>query len=79
MDGSDNLLAGASNYGLATPGQNTGISLIQITILILTIVPTYHRLMVATAIERFLDELCNGFYEIEKEIEDEEEELNGLG
>jgi len=78
MKHTDHLLPGASNYGLATPGQNTGISLVQITTCLLTIEPTYQRLLVAKVLQRFLDELCSEFVDTQKDIENEEMELRQL-
>jgi len=69
------LLAGASNYGLATPGQNTGISLVQITTCLLTINPSVQMLIISQVLQLFLEELCNEFVRIEKQIEQEETEI----
>ena len=72
VNGSKILLAGASNYGLADPGQNTCISLNQITTELLTLYPTYERLMITKVMSLLLDEICESFVEIQKEIECEE-------
>ncbi|MCR8996269.1 DUF5677 domain-containing protein [Brevibacillus laterosporus] len=66
------LLAGASNYGLADPGQNTCLSLTQITTCLLTVYPSYERLVVAKVMSLLVDEISNSFIEVQKNIEDED-------
>lgn len=66
------LLCGASNYGLADPGQNASISLAQITTCLLTIECSFDRLTTLQAIWKLNKEICNTFVEIQKEIENEE-------
>ncbi|GCL74916.1 hypothetical protein PN4B1_49020 [Paenibacillus naphthalenovorans] len=72
MDGSNLMLAGASNYGLAAPGQNTSLSLTQISANLLTVYPTYERLMVTNIMSFLVEEICSLFVEVQREIEDEE-------
>lgn len=73
MEGSNVLIPGSSNYGLSTPGQNTGISLHLITTCLLTLFPTIQRLSALQVNDKFLEELCSSFAEVQKELEYEEE------
>ncbi len=72
------LLCGPSNYGLADPGQNTAISLNQITTCLITIDPDYDMLMYLKSMEMVYNEACEEFVKAQKEIEIEEDEENKL-
>ncbi|MNI44912.1 hypothetical protein D3C73_993100 [compost metagenome] len=72
MVGSNLLIAGASNYGLADPGQNTSISLTQITTCLLIAYPSYQRLMIAKVMSLLVDEICESFVEVQMNIKNEE-------
>ncbi|WP_052310869.1 DUF5677 domain-containing protein [Paenibacillus sp. Aloe-11] len=76
MQGSSVMLAGASNYGLADPGQNTCVSLTQITTCLLTIYPSYERLIIAKVMSLLVEEICELFVEVQKNIEYEEMEID---
>ena len=65
------LLCGPSNYGLADPGQNICISLNQITACLLTIAPSYERLLSGKVMDMLCEEACTGFAEVQSEIEKE--------
>lgn len=64
----------SANYGLADPGQNTSISLLQITICLLNIAPNYQTLMAMKVMQQLCDEICVAFFEVQVEIVKEEEE-----
>ena len=68
------LLAGASNYGMADPGQNTAISLIQITSTLVLLDPSVTRLAALEATRILFDEMAQKFVDIQKEIERDEKE-----
>lgn len=66
------LLCGASNYGLSVPGQNTSISLTQITASLVTVNTNYERLMILNSMLKLNDEICNSFVSTQKQIDKEE-------
>lgn len=66
-------LCGASNYGLADPGQNAAISLVQIATCLLTFTPTIDKLVILKCMETTCKKLCQEFVDIQHQIEDEEE------
>jgi hypothetical protein len=68
------LLAGPTNYGLADPGQNTALSLLLITSSLVVCFPTYDHIVAISALDYLFDNLKNKFYEIQKLIENEEDE-----
>lgn len=68
------LLAGPTNYGLADPGQNTALSLLLITSSLVVCFPTYDHTVAISALYYLFDDLKNKFYEIQKQIENEEDE-----
>jgi hypothetical protein len=78
MPDSPLLLAGPSDYGLADPGQNSAISLMQLTVCLLTTNPTIDGLMTLTAMQRLVDEIREAFCKIQFEIEKEQEESGGM-
>ena len=67
------LLCGPSNYGLADPGQNTAISLTQISTCLLTIEPNYDIIFALKVMEMLSDRVCDEFVKVQLEIEAEEE------
>ncbi|WP_289142362.1 DUF5677 domain-containing protein [uncultured Brevibacillus sp.] len=66
------LLAGASNYGLADPGQNTSLSLTQITTCLLNIYPSYERLIIAKVMMLLVNDICQSFSDVQDNIRHEE-------
>ncbi|MEC0311368.1 DUF5677 domain-containing protein [Paenibacillus lautus] len=73
IEGSKIIIAGASNYGLANPGQNACLSLTQITTCLLTSYPTFEALMTCKIMDKFSSEACELFVEVQKQIELEED------
>lgn len=73
IEGRNVLLTGSSNYGLADPGQNTCLSLTQITTCLLTLYPSYERLLTCRVMDAYLEEASELFVEVQKQIEKEEE------
>lgn len=73
------LLSGPSNYGLADPGQNTALSLHQVTTVLLTHDPDHHRLIYLKAADSLREAIQNSFVETQAELEDEIEEMNQDG
>ncbi len=68
------MLAGASNAGLADPGQSALISLNQCTATFLTLKSDLETVMKLQVLNSFVDEACHAFVEIQHELEREEEE-----
>src|SRR5258708_2004388 len=68
------FLAGASNGGLADPGQLALISLNQCTATFLTLKSDLETVMKLQVLNSFVDEACHAFVEIQHELEREEEE-----
>ncbi len=72
-DASDGtFLAGASNYGMADPGQNTAISLLQMTSVLVMQLPSVSRLAGLEAARLLLTEMSYKFVEIQRQMEEEE-------
>lgn len=67
------FLCGPTNYGFADAGQNTAISLYQITTCYLTVEPTYDKLMILNVLYALCDEIDNAFVSVQREIEKEED------
>ncbi|MBS3787571.1 hypothetical protein KGY79_05170 [Candidatus Bipolaricaulota bacterium] len=67
------LLSGPSNYGLALPGQNTGISLAQVSTTLMAVHPTPARIIITGAINQFMQEVSEKFVQIQQQIEEEEQ------
>jgi len=63
------LLAGASNYGLADPIQNTAISLFQITVCLLNLEPEFEDLIKMYVMDSYVNEIKEKAVNIQKEIE----------
>jgi len=68
------MLAGASNAGLADPGQSALISLNQCTAALLTLKNDLETLMKLKVLDSFVHEACQAFIEIHRELMGEEEE-----
>lgn len=68
-DGPSALLAGSSLYGLADPGQNTAISLNQLTTALLLVEPSLDNLVFLGAQSRLVDETCNAFIEVHHKLQ----------
>jgi Family of unknown function (DUF5677) len=68
------IFAGASNAGLAEPGQSALISLYQCTVAYLTYKNDLNTLMKLQVLNSFLGEACQAFIEIHRDLEREEEE-----
>jgi hypothetical protein len=66
------LLAGASNYGLADPGQGAAISLSQITSCLPSTRPTIRTITTMMVTLRLVDEIGSAFVEAQSQIEREE-------
>ena len=67
-------LAGASNAGLADPGQSALISLNQCTTAFLTLKSDLDTLLKVQVLDSFVNEACQAFIEIHRDLEREEEE-----
>lgn len=66
------LLAGASNYGLADPLQNTAISLLHITICLLNLEPDFESIIQMQVMDNYISEIGIKAVSIQKQIEKEE-------
>ncbi|MGI9059002.1 MAG: DUF5677 domain-containing protein [Ktedonobacteraceae bacterium] len=69
------LLAGASNTGLADPGQLALISFTQCTVAFLTLKPDLETQIKTQVLNSFVHEACQAFIEIHCDLNREEEEL----
>jgi hypothetical protein len=67
--GPNALLAGSSLYGLADPGQNTAISLHQLTTALLLVRPSLDNLVFLGAQSQLVDETCNAFVEVHRKLQ----------
>lgn len=63
------LLAGASNAGLAEPGQNTVISLLQVSTALGAIDPTLDSLVILRILMKLEDEVSQAFYNAHSQLE----------
>ena len=68
------LLAGASNYGLADPGQNTAISLGQATTALTSLEPTLDDIVALKVVLLMMNQIPESFARVQRDIEDEEDE-----
>lgn len=66
------LLAGASNYGLADPLQNTAISLLHINICLLNLKPDFETIMLMQVMNSYIGEIGIKAVSIQKQIEKDE-------
>lgn len=71
------LLAGASNYGLADPGQSTCFAILQATAALLRLGPTVDAIVTVRILESLTDEAAVAFVRVQKEIEAEQESSHG--
>lgn len=67
-------LFGGSNYGLSLPGQLTGISLSQITTSLVLLEPNLDSLVIATTLQKMVDECISTLNEIQEQLTREENE-----
>lgn len=74
MDKSQNkiLLAGASNYGLADPLQNTAISILHVNVSLLTIEPDFESILQLQIMNSYIQEIKFESVKIQKQIEEDE-------
>ena len=66
------LLAGASNYGLADPLQNTAISLSHVNVCLLNLKPDFETIMLMQVMSSYVDEIGIKAVSIQKQIEKDE-------
>ena len=69
------LLAGASNTGLADPGQGAAISLHQVTVALLLTRPNFDRLMILTAMYQIVDEIGRAFVDAQSHVAERTRQL----
>jgi hypothetical protein len=62
------LLAGASNYGLADPGQNTALSLLHVTVALNQLRPTLDGMVVVKILQELCDEVAEAFVRVQRQI-----------
>jgi hypothetical protein len=75
LEGTNALPVGPTNYGLADPGQNTGLSLSHVTAALITMAPTYERLLHMQIMAELARELGNAFAQVQVRIEDRDQHL----
>lgn len=68
----DLLLAGASNYGLADPGQNVALSLFQVSVALMAAHPTLDAIVAVKLLGRLERETGTAFVEVQRTIAREE-------
>ena len=73
------LAAGPSNYGLADPVQFCAISLLHSTVAVIQLRPTIRGIAAIEAAEVLIDKLQEVATQIQKDIEDEEQESEDFG
>ncbi|HWP97885.1 MAG TPA: DUF5677 domain-containing protein [Syntrophomonadaceae bacterium] len=66
------MVSGASNYGLADAGQNTCLSLTQITNCLLSLQPTFDSIVTMKIMTMLIKEICDSFVQVQRDIEEEE-------
>jgi len=66
------LLAGASNYGLADPLQNTAISLLHVNVCLLNLESDFETIMHMQVMNSYIDEIGKNAVSIQKQIEKDE-------
>lgn len=70
IDGGPRCLpVGPTNYGLADPGQNTGLSLLQTTSVLIGHAPTLERLLVREVMRELAHRMANVFVKAQRRIE----------
>jgi hypothetical protein len=75
--GSQILLAGPSNAGLADPGHATAISLLQITAALTSLNPTLDDLIALKVLERLEDEIGSALISAHQRLERDEQTFSG--
>ncbi len=70
------LLTGPTNYGFADPGQNTGLSLVQVTSILVLNFMDYDNLVSMEILTKYYKQLQKKFVEIQRKIEKENKEKN---
>lgn len=63
------LLAEASNYGLADPGQNTALSLLHVTCALNQLHPTFDGIVVLKILQDLCDEIGEAFVSAQRQVE----------
>lgn len=63
------LLAGASNYGLADPGQGTALSLLHVTCALNQLHPTFDGIVVVKILQDLCDEIGEAFVSAQRQVE----------
>lgn len=71
MDESEVILAGPSDYGLADPGQNTALSLVQVTTALLSLDVNFDTAMAQELLLRLSHEIGQEFVTVQRELEEE--------
>lgn len=79
LDNNKLILAGPTNYGFADPGQNTALSLFEITSAMILHFTTFDNLVAINLLSDYLEKLTHKFVEIQQKIEKEEFELTREG
>ena len=69
MDETDVLLAGPSDFGLADPGQNTAVSLSQVTSSLFAVAPTLDGIVGAKILTALAPEVCELFVQVQLQYE----------
>jgi hypothetical protein len=73
--GQNMLLLGPSNYGLADPGQNTALSLLQVSTELGTLQTTLDSIVVLKIMQTLYGEIGEAFVAVQRQIEVEEEHI----
>jgi hypothetical protein len=72
VPGTNLLLTGSSNYGLADSGQNTALTLNHVTAALATVAPTLDTLVFLKLLARLSEEVADDFVRVQRDIESEE-------
>lgn len=75
MDHADIIMVGPTNFGLADPGQNTAISLMQISCVLIQLAPTIDTLILCQLMGQVATEAGIAFLSVQKKIEEDETAL----
>lgn len=65
------FLVGSSNYGLASPLQNSAISLLHVSSCLLTLEPDFESIIQIYVMDNFMNEICDKAVEVQNKIEKE--------
>ena len=79
MDHVNILMVGPTNFGLADPGQNTVLSLAQVTSVLVQLTPNFDRLLLAQVINEIAVEAGEAFLAVQREIERDEGKARKCG